>query len=403
MSKFLFITSSTLAANPRFVKVFESFKDKHDCSVVFFEQDDWGKPISEKIKNRNKNLTLYPIPYHKTIGVKLKAKLLHKVAILWNGFFQQSSWIAAHANSDKTYQLRKKINSIFASNTFNGVFVHTMGAFYPTLVYVPDSADLIVDIEDYHPGEVAYFNAKNEMRNRKLLMHTILQKAKYVTYASPLIMQESLKEFNQINRLQKKSILINNCFSSNEFQYKNESSERVKFVWFSQNIAKGRGLEEVIQALAHFPNQVELHLIGNLSKDFYQQYLQQTTLSIHVHEPKPQQELNLSLAHYDIGLCLEQGHCLNNELALSNKIWAYFQSGLYILATDTAAQKDFIAQHPKSGKFFQKDSGSMKSAVKFMLNNIQKIRKDKDARFATAQGFTWEIESLKLKQLIRVC
>jgi hypothetical protein len=111
--------------------------------------------------------------------------------------------------------------------------------------------------------------------------------------------------------------------------------------------------------------------------------------------------LHASLSEYDIGLALElSSRDLNKDIALSNKMHAYYQAGLYILATDTAAQKDFIDSHPASGKTFSQISPeSFLSVMEDILKNITKIRSGSLSRYQSAAKQSWETESGKLKDI----
>lgn len=232
-------------------------------------------------------------------------------------------------------------------------------------------------------------------------MNNILKKATHVTYASPLIMKTCIENFKQIISLKNKSTVIHNSFSLKEFQHKSINSDKVKFVWFSQNISKGRGIEELLKAINPYSDQVELHLIGNLSQKFAQHHLRDYLNFIKIHPPTSQVELNLSLAQYDIGLALEinsEDH--NRQICLTNKIWAYFQSGLYIYASNTPAQKQFLKDHNKNGIVIKINESEMKKAIEDILVNIKQIRKHKKERFQNALNYSWEKEFIKLQQLI---
>lgn len=56
------------------------------------------------------------------------------------------------------------------------------------------------------------------------------------------------------------------------------------------------------------------------------------------------------LADYDEGLAIEvESNDYNRQICLTNKIFSYLQSGLYILATNTPAQEQFMTSHHKNG------------------------------------------------------
>ena len=74
---------------------------------------------------------------------------------------------------------------------------------------------------------------------------------------------------------------------------------------------------------------------------------------------------------------------------MTNKIWAYTQSGLYVLATDTLAQIKFLKDNENIGLI------SEQNAENFTIS-IEKIRKEKQSRFNYAQKLSWENEREKL-------
>lgn len=97
----------------------------------------------------------------------------------------------------------------------------------------------------------------------------------------------------------------------------------------------------------------------------------------------------------------------NRGICLTNKIWAYLQAGLYILATDTPAQVVFIQEHEGHGEVFdastQRHRGtennkyrSLEGTLNYIVENIDTIRNEKKDRFERAKEYSWENESVKL-------
>lgn len=401
MKKLLFITTSSLAANPRLVKEFEALKANYECHVISFLQADWSRSLSLQSIERNPEVTFYFIDRKEKLWDTIISKIIHKIAIFLNPLLTNNLWIAAHASHDRTFQLKKTTSRIVAKVRFGSIIAHNLGAFYPAYRALGEISKLQLDIEDYHPGEIPYFNPKYEIQNRILIMRKLLEAADYITYASPLIMRECFKLFNKIDQIKLKSTVVNNCFSEREFQYVANSSQKIKFVWFSQNIAKGRGLEIIIPILAEFSQQVELHLIGNLYEDFEKQFFAQNYNFIFYHPPRPQAQLNLMLANFDIGLALEiKSEDFNRQICLTNKIWAYLQSGLYILATATPAQKQFLENHKNVGRITSFTSSDLRQKIAFIIDNKEDIREEKVQRYENAKQFSWEVEQLRLKNLI---
>jgi glycosyltransferase involved in cell wall biosynthesis len=167
-----------------------------------------------------------------------------------------------------------------------------------------------------------------------------------------------------------------------------------------EKYSQGRGLELIMPALYKFKEKVELHLIGNLYSEFYEKYLSAYKDIVTIHKPLVQKELNLKLSKFDVGLAIELDTAdFNRQICLTNKIWAYLQSGLYILATDTPAQVRFLEEHKDCGQITKQNSDAFSDKIADINQNISKIRQSKQERFENAKQFSWENESEKLTEI----
>jgi hypothetical protein len=86
----------------------------------------------------------------------------------------------------------------------------------------------------------------------------------------------------------------------------------------------------------------------------------------------------------------------NRDICLTNKIFAYAQAGLYILATNSSAQKLFMEAHVGLGIVSVQNIGEMENTIKYLIENIETIRKEKQVRYEYAKKLGWESESQKL-------
>lgn len=271
------------------------------------------------------------------------------------------------------------------------VVAHNPGSFYPAKKFAKrNKIPYGIDLEDYHPGETTDTIASDRF---KKLNAAILPEAAYVSAASPLIMDYSKAH---IKAPFKKGFLLLNYFSQREFRQPSPlPGEKLQLVWFSQNISWGRGLEEMIPVVKNNDACV-LHLYGNADSSFCDEWIKGIP-NIVLHEALPQQELHKELYLYDIGLALEKpASNLNRDLCITNKILAYYQAGLYILASSTSAQDDFIKSNPAAGKICILDTASLSIALQGLIATQQSIRSSAINRFATAGQQNWERESEKL-------
>lgn len=328
--------------------------------------------------------------------------MIQKIADYINRLIKNVT-ISAYAHNKRSWLINHYLNK---NGTLKPDLIigHNLGALYPCWKYSKIwGVPFAFDIEDYHPGEgVTNEGSTIESHRRQYLLKNILPNAKYVSFASPLIMQKTLELCGKENI--QNPTLINNCFPQDEFELPSSfqlpaSNSKLKFVWFSQNINHSRGLEFTIEALKPFAKQIHLNLIGQSHQHFHQQWIQPNQHFITIVEPLPLKELFNTLSDCDLGLAIEPGKDLNNNLALSNKIWAYFQSGLYIIATNTPAQNRFLQDHSSHGVVIEPRIQSMQHTLENILQNKDTILSEKTTRYIRAKDFSWEFEANRLLEL----
>ena len=397
MLNILFLTTSNLATNPRLLKEVQAASLKYRTSILCFQLGNWSDALDAQLLSTIPNVTINYIPGHRKKFLPwLLTTVAHKVAVKLWPLFTKNAFLAAIASNKRSLQLychlllhKKK----YAASDF--LVAHNLGALYPAQqlsrwLDVP----FTFDVEDYHPGERIVHDTRQEKTRRELLMQSLLPKARFVTAASPLISAE-------VETLAGVKVqYISNSFYSSEFAFADPSAqEEVKFVWFSQNISHGRGLELLLTALDKIAFKFSLTLIGNLYEAFAKEWIAGRAY-IKVLPPMEQAALHKQLATYDIGLALEISEVdLNKQLALSNKIFAYLQAGLFVVATDTRAQEQLLQQLPGHGLISQQTEEDMRKSVIFVLDHLARIREEKEKRFENAFSLAYEREEKLLLSL----
>ncbi|MDX1652585.1 MAG: hypothetical protein R3277_08840 [Brumimicrobium sp.] len=394
MKKILYILSGNLSTTPRALQSIKTAKQHYEVEVLGVNRSDvWAKIDTNLIDENSIN--------YKTVSLKrdsfftwLTSSIVHSISQKIYKFFSKNIHVTAYASSKTMYLLKKELKKY--NKQYDLVIAHSYGSLYPAYIYSRrNNIPFIFDIEDFHPGEAISNNNQFEAERKEFLMKKLLSKASFITYASPLIGSYSLKLLDDYP--DDRHSLINNCFSELDFSMIDKKSEKINFVWFSQNITAGRGLETIIPILYNSRKYIHLTLIGNLYSDFYTKFLKQYKDAITFISPLSQRELNERLADFDIGLALElKSSDANRDICLTNKIFAYAQAGLYVLATDTRAQTQFINEHSLLGALYTPNTQELKNRLEFIINSINEIRKDKQTRFDYAKRLSWENESLKL-------
>ncbi|MGB8193508.1 MAG: hypothetical protein WCF67_16375, partial [Chitinophagaceae bacterium] len=274
---------------------------------------------------------------------------------------------------------------------------HTLATLFPAY-HFSSSAKIpfAFDVEDYHPGEKNDVDVVNEKARREYLMKQMLPHAVYVSSASQLISEHTAKLCGlSDDRL----LTVANFFESSEFIPPAVIREnKLRLVWFSQNITAFRGLELLFASWPRLQDICTLTLIGLPDPGFVEHTLAQHR-DVVIQYPLNQVDLHKLLAGFDIGLALELASTdFNRRLALTNKIIAYAQAGLYVLATDTPSQELFVKENPFVGETVAQDPEHLSESVMKLYDRKNEIRSQKQERYMSARRLSWDVESEKLRK-----
>jgi len=103
---------------------------------------------------------------------------------------------------------------------------------------------------------------------------------------------------------------------------------------------------------------------------------------------------------FDVGLASETGFCLNNNIALSNKIFTYIQSGLAVAASNTPAQSALMNQYSNTGKIY-KSATELANILNAYNAGREMLYQTKKDSYQTGQTeLNWETESEKFLKLV---
>ena len=392
--KILFITTLNLASNPRLVKEIRLAKDlKITATVICFRFNNWSHELNDSLLKEFKDLKIIQIDaerrsFFSWIFSVVSEKIFRTI----------SKWISLPLSWHATAITRRSqllVKALKEVNDTDFVIGHNPGAIYPAYKAAQQfNCKSGFDVEDYHPGEG---NDQHLQRITLSLMKTLLPKFNYVSFASNAIFNECKIQINNFNM--QSTLVVNNSFSKDEFiEPKKVSNEKLQIVWFSQNINLGRGLEKLIPILDRYSDKLNLTLFGNCNDNFKKEFIDCKN-GIHYGGILPQELLHEKLSNFDVGLAVEDVETdKNRDICLTNKIWAYFQSGLYIIATDTTAQKEFLLKNSLHGVCYQ-NIDKFESILMDLTRDIVLLRKSKKIRFENAQKNNWENESLKIVEV----
>lgn len=169
--------------------------------------------------------------------------------------------------------------------------------------------------------------------------------------------------------------------------------------WYSQTIGPGRGLEFLIEALAEVTIPVELHLRGNLYRNFRDELFARFPSGkghrLFTHSLVTHRELLSRIAEHDIGLATEEYTPDSRNLTITNKILQYLQGGIAVVASDTLGQREVAREAPDAVTLFRnQDRENLTDLLNELLGDPERIGRAKKAAVTAAREiFCWEHQS----------
>lgn len=403
LKKVLFLLSGNISTTPRAQKVLELLEARNiSVDIVMFNRGEkWNNLDRQYLSTHNTNYLYLPFTKNDNLIIRGISSLLNKICDAINCRTIETRAIAS-SKINSTFRLC--LNRI-SDNGYD--FVYGFSSMLWPAYYIADKwgVPFAFDMEDYHPMENIYHSNKQiEKKRREQMLIDLLPKAKFVTYAAPLIKAKSDECLSRHGLSTQQGKVINNTFKTSDFHYTEYTGPKIQFIWFSQTVSYERGLEQILPALTKYKDQIHLTIIGNMDNDFYNKVLRQYPDLLTIMPAMEQKELHNELCKYDVGLAIELSTQNkdngNRELCLTNKIFSYMLAGLYIIATDTKAQGEFIHTHPSHGVISEQTTEKMGIATERIIHDIDVIRAQKRERFANAQKHGWETEQNKLIELL---
>ncbi len=186
-----------------------------------------------------------------------------------------------------------------------------------------------------------------------------------------------------------------------------EGKERPSIHWYSQTLGKGRGLEDLIQALPMLRTKVDVHLRGRSSEGFVD-WLRgalpdEWRERLFVHDLVPTSELLSRISEHDLGFAGEVPYCRNRDLTVTNKILHYLLGGLAVVASDTAGQLEIAAQAPMAVSIYPSgNAAALAQRMDSLLASKSALGAAKDAALAAAERlFSWERQEGRLLSAVQ--
>ena len=402
--KIVLITSGQPSLNPRLVKEADALVDRgYEVTVIYQYWNEWATELDKELLPLKKWKTIRvggdPFKEKTTywwsrLKLKIGQKLIHLLGFNYN--------LAELSIGRCTFELLNEAKR----NEAALYIAHNLAAL-PAAIAAAQKFNVKCgfDAEDLHRYETSSNDLDLQVRVKAYIEEKYFKQTDYLTTSSFGIAQKYQQLFPSL-----KFKVILNVFPKANIKDRTHSNQILKLFWFSQSIGLSRGIQDIFGALKTIQDfNIEFHLLGDLN-DSVKQVLENNIKSLHFssppkiiyHAPISSDELFEFAAQFDIGLATEPSFSINNDLALSNKIFTYIQSGLAVITSATTAQKAFMLQYPNMGQVYQsKNTADLANAItKYLVEPDLLKTHQNQAKLNAQKILNWEIEKEKFLTII---
>ena len=394
--KILILTSAHLCRNPRVVK------EATTLGAAGYDVTVMSLSVQSRFERMDQEL-MRELPF-KRVTIDYSAD---SASIRIADFFQRgATWITRRlcrvlgVETAQTLGPASTLLRFARSFPADLTIVHTEIPIWAAQYLIRDGRRVAVDVEDWYSEDLLY--ADRQSRPIKLLRHAEEAALRQAVYSSATAqsMADALTTAYQCPP----PIVIRNSFPL-------QSRSRVdtpattgapSFIWFSQTIGPGRGLELFFAAWARTKQPSKVYLLGDERPGYRQKLLNRLPPArrgdLHFIPLVTPEQLPRKLAEFDIGLALEPRWPLNRNITITNKILQYMNAGLAVIATDTAGQKEVMAAAPDCGLLITAhETTEYAQQLDALLGDRARLRATQfAARAAAEREFCWERETPRL-------
>jgi glycosyltransferase involved in cell wall biosynthesis len=395
--KVLLISSGQPSLNPRLVKEADTLADAgFTVTVLYAYWNAWGTTLDIPLLASKKwqAIRVGGSPGHKPF-IYFLSRLLFKCA----GIFTRLTGVMLFADIAIARSNLFLINEAkkHKANIYIG---HNLGAL-PATVKAAKKHDKPCgfDAEDFHRNEVTNNAESIAVKLSSYIEDTYMPQLQYLTASSPLIGQayqnlyDSLKVETILNTFPKQSIKTST----------QKTTVPIKLFWFSQTIGTGRGIEDILAALALQANSFELHLLGDASDEIqvlFSAKISSTISKVFFHKPIPSDDIIAFAAQFDIGIASEKSTPLNRDICLTNKLFTYIQAGLTVIASNTRAQTALMQQNGVAGELYD-DTEALLNTLLFYKNNPEVLQQHKTHNYQLGQTtLNWDTDRVRFLSIV---
>lgn len=305
------------------------------------------------------------------------------------------SWETAHSLGPAR-SLRNFARGIPADLTI----VHTEIPIWAAQFLIREGRRVAVDVEDWYSEDLLV--ADRRSRPIRLLRRAESFVLNHATYSSAT--SQSMSDALAAAYGCPSPIVLRNAFPLQPRSRLDRPAGEgpPKFIWFSQTIGPGRGLELFLAAWSRTAMPSEVHLLGDIRAGYKELLLRRLPAAkrarVHFIPLVTPEELPDKLAEFDLGLALEPWWPRNRDITITNKILQYLNAGLAVVSTDTAGQSEVMRAIPDAGLLIEAhETTRLAESLDALLTDRTRLRAMQEAaRRAAVKQFCWECEEPRL-------
>jgi glycosyltransferase involved in cell wall biosynthesis len=407
MARICVLAPGQPSVDPRLVKEADALHEAgHEVQVVCAHYIDWAdEPDRQLLKNRAWGCTYVGGEPNRSRGTYAWTRLRHGLLRRAPGFWRLNNGFCCWAVSRVLPELQAAAMRIPAD-----LYI----GHYPAGLVAAVSAArrrgalAAFDAEDFETGSYPLGAGPGKMdRLIERFEREYLPQCSYVTAASPGIAEAYSTKYGI-----PLPTTILNVFPLAERPRELRAvppDGPLRLYWFSQTIALGRGLEDVVQAMGQLKGcNIELHVRGRWAPGHDTLLFELAASSgvrprqVVAHEPGVPDQMACMAAECDVGLALEQPASQNRQICLTNKIFTYLLAGNAVIATATRGQQLIMETIGDAGFSYEPgDVNALARGLRLWYENRNILQKARQESWDWGtRRFNWDLEKKKLVQQV---
>lgn len=169
-------------------------------------------------------------------------------------------------------------------------------------------------------------------------------------------------------------------------------------VFYQGMINEGRGIPNLIAAMALVPNHVSLVLMGPQLEDVCAPAIAKYHVEdkVFYHEPVSAREVHAWSCSADVGVVIYRNTGLNNYLCAPNKLYEYLMSGIPVIGPDSPTVSRVLTEYGVGALFDPESPESIAKAIMGLLGDRASLERAKAGIPAALARFNWRTEKERL-------